>query len=346
MLSVQPLAGGGGAAGYYLQHEAGCEHEHEHEPDRDGLGYYVNEHERPGRWLGGGAAALGLSGPLTPEGAQVLRGLLDGRLGGELLARPVLRHTEDRRTVDVRRCGFDLTFSAPKSVSVLWALGDADVAAQVRQAHAAAAADALGLLEQLAARAARGHQGDGQRATRIATSGVIAAGFEHQTSRAGDPQLHTHMLLINLAQGVDGRWSALDSRTLHRQATTASHLYQHRLRAELTRRLGVCWTQVERGIAEVDGMPLPVRRAFSTRRRQIEQHLAARGPQPGDNAASRGRARQLAARVACLATRPSKRYEQPLTQHQRWAETAAGLGFTDTDVRALLDRPHQPGRST
>jgi conjugative relaxase-like TrwC/TraI family protein len=344
VLSVQPLAGGGGAAGYYLQREAGCEHELEVDPGRDGLGYYVNEHDGPGRWLGGGAATLGLSGPLGADGAEVLRGLLDGRFGGEQLARPVLRHA-DGRTSDVRRCGFDLTFSAPKSVSVLWALADTDVAEQVRQAHAAAVQDALGLVEHLAARAARGHQGDGQRAPRIETSGVIAAGFEHQTSRAADPQLHTHVLLINLAQGVDGRWSALDSRTLHRQATTASHLYQHRLRAELTRRLGVGWTEVERGIAEVDGIPLSVRRAFSTRRRQIEQHLEQRGPQPAaDGPARRGRAGQLAARVACLATRPAKRHEQPAGQRHRWRATADRLGFTADDVRAVLTRRHDPGQ--
>ena len=342
MLSVQPLAGGGGAAKYYLQHEAGCEHE---PPGRDGLGYYVNEHDEPGVWLGRGAEALGLSGSLGSKGACVLRELLDGRLGGEQLARAVHRHADDGRKVDVRRCGFDLTFSAPKSVSALWALADPNVAEQIAQAHQRATEDALRLLEQLAARAARGHQGDGQRAPRIATSGMIAAGFAHTTSRAADPQLHTHVVVVNLAQGVDGRWSALDSRTLHRQATTASHLYQHLLRAELTRRLGVGWTEVQRGIAEIDGVPLSVRRAFSTRRRQIEKHLAhttsrTKEPEPGQG--RRGRAAQLAARIACLATRPAKQHEQPQSQRQRWAATAAGLGFTSTDVRDLLARRHEP----
>jgi conjugative relaxase-like TrwC/TraI family protein len=342
VLSVQPLAGGSGAASYYLQHEAGCEHELE---GRDGLGYYVNDHDAPGVWLGRGAAALGLSGPLGADGADALRQLLDGRFGGEVLARPVWRHTEDGRKINARRSGFDLTFSAPKSVSVLWALADAGVAEQIAQSHQAAAADALALLEQLAARAARGHQGDGQRAPRIATSGMIAAGFDHSTSRAGDPQLHTHVVLVNLAQGVDGRWSALDSRTLHRQATTASHLYQHLLRAELTSRLGVGWTSVERGIAEIDGVPLSVRRAFSTRRRQIEVHLAhavtrTAGEEERDRV-PRGRAAQLAARIACLATRPSKRNEQPPLQRQRWAATATALGFTGDDVRSLLANTRQ-----
>ncbi|MBK5307782.1 MAG: relaxase domain-containing protein [Frankiaceae bacterium] len=341
MLSVQPLAGGGGAAKYYLQHEAGCEHE---PPGRDGLGYYVNDHDEPGHWLGRGAAALGLSGPLGTAGAVMLRELLDGRLGEQQLARPVHRRTDDGRKIDARRCGFDLTFSAPKSVSVLWALAEPGVAEQIAQAHQRAAEEALGLLEQVAARAARGHQGDGQRAPRIATSGMIAAGFQHTTSRAADPQLHTHVVLVNLAQGVDGRWSALDSRTLHRQATTASHLYQHLLRAELTRRLGVGWSEVQRGIAEIDGVPLNVRRAFSTRRRQIENHLAhttSRPREPESGKEPRGRAAQLAARIACLATRPAKQHEEPQSQRQRWAATAAGLGFTTADVRDLLNRRHE-----
>jgi conjugative relaxase-like TrwC/TraI family protein len=338
VLSVQPLAGGAGAATYYLHREAGCEHEH------DGLGYYVNTQDPPGRWLGHGAAALGLTGPLTPDRAEVLRELLDGRLAGEQLARPVWRYDAHGHRVDVRVSGFDLTFSAPKSVSVLWALAPPEVAEQVRQAHTQAVHDALALLEPLVARAARGHQGDGQRAGRIGTSGVLAAGFEHGTSRAGDPQLHTHVLLLNLTQGVDGRWSALDSRTLHRQATTASHLYQHVLRAELTRRLGVGWTPVERGIAEVDGIPHAVRRVFSTRRRQIEQHLTTHPPAKLAQTGRRpGRAAQLAARAACLLTRPGKQHEPATSLRARWAATAEQAGFSRADLDTLLTRQHQPG---
>jgi conjugative relaxase-like TrwC/TraI family protein len=343
VLSVQPLAGGAGAAAYYLHREAGCAHEHAH----GGVGYYLNRQDPAGRWLGHGAAALGLTGALTSDRAEVLRELLDGRLAGEQLARPVWRRDEHGQRVDVRVCGFDLTFSAPKSVSVLWGLAPPEVAEQVRQAHTQAVLDALAMLEPLVARAARGHQGDGQRAPRIGTSGVLAAGFEHGTSRAGDPQLHTHVLLLNLAQGLDGRWSALDSRTLHRQATTASHLYQHVLRAELTRRLSVGWTPVQRGIAEVDGIPHAVRRVFSTRRRQIEQHLSEHAPEVLAHAAAgvtrRGRAAQLAARAACLLTRPRKRHEPNASLRERWASSADRAGFSRADLATLLTRQHQPG---
>lgn len=231
MISVQPLVGGGTAAGYYLQREAGCERESTG-ADRQ-LGYYLDGPEPIGCWVGGGAKALGLTGPLTETGATLLRELLEGRgLDGQRLLPPVYRYTQEGTRVDVRRCGFDVTLSSPKSVSVLMGLADPQIAAQVQLAHQRALTDAIELLEQLTARAARGHQGNGRRASRIPTSGLIAAGFEHHTSRTADPQLHTHVVIANLACAVDGRWSALDSRTLHRQATTCSYLYQARLRAE------------------------------------------------------------------------------------------------------------------
>jgi conjugative relaxase-like TrwC/TraI family protein len=266
VISVATLAGGASAR-YYTRAD-GCERELLQEiavPDERALardrqagtvGYYVNGRDLPGEWTGRGAQALGLSGRLTAEDARVLQDLLEGHHRGEQLARPVWRRDDSGARADVRRAGFDVTFSAPKSVSTLMALADPAVVEQVLAAHRHAAAEALALLKNLSARASRGHQGDGQLAPRIGTDGFVAAAFTHTTSRALDPQLHTHVVIANLARGADGRWSALDSRTLHREATTASYLYQHRLRAELTKRLGVAWTGIGRGVAEVDGIPL------------------------------------------------------------------------------------------
>jgi conjugative relaxase-like TrwC/TraI family protein len=339
---------GGAVAGYYVRAE-GCERELVQElaqsrdlepsrPLRTDLGYYVNERDLPGRWIGGGARALRLGGELDERDGTVLRELIDGRHDGQPLVAPVWRRDDTGVRVDVRRAGFDVTFSAPKSVSTILALAQPETARQVMDAHEQAVTEALGLLERLAARVARGHHGDGQRAPRIATSGFVGAAFTHTTSRALDPQLHTHVVLANLAQGNDGRWSALDSRTLHREATTASYLYQHLLRAQLTERLGVAWSDVDRGVAEVDGVPLSVRREFSTRRRQIETALGGRAATK-EGAGLRGRARQLAARAACLATRPSKRHAPVLELRQSWAERATAAGFSPADVHALLRRP-------
>jgi conjugative relaxase-like TrwC/TraI family protein len=171
------------------------------------------------------------------------------------------------RRVDVRRPGIDVTVSAPKSVSVLYALGDARVAAQVRAAHQTAVGQVLEYLESVAGHGLRGHQGDGQRATHIPTDGWIAAAFEHHTSRAGDPQLHTHLVVANLLHGADRRWSAVDATAIYRHALTGSYLYHAVLRGQLTARLGVEWTTPTKGIAEVAGLPTELLTTFSTRRR-------------------------------------------------------------------------------
>jgi len=107
--------------------------------------------------------------------------------------------------------GFDLTFSAPKSVTLLFALGDARVAGAARAAHEAAVVEALAYLEETAVRVRRGKDG----VTVLPGEGMMAAGFRHRSSRAADPQLHTHVLVMNMAKGPDGRWSALDGTALY-----------------------------------------------------------------------------------------------------------------------------------
>ena len=160
--------------------------------------------------------------------------------------------------------GLDLTFSAPKSVSLLFALGDGELSALVRRAHDAAVGQALGYLEREAGEVRRGEDGR----DRLPGGGFVAAAFRHRTSRAGDPQLHTHVLVANMTRGSDGRWSALDGRQLYLQAKTAGTLYQAALRDQL-RPLGLAWVLNANGTAEVDGIPRSVLRGFSRRREQI-----------------------------------------------------------------------------
>ena len=222
----------------------------------------------------------------------------------------------DRR-VDVRRPGIDVTISAPKSVSVLFGLGDHQVAAAVRSAHQAAVGEALGYLEAVAGHGLRGHQGDGQRAAHIGTDGWIVAAFEHHTSRAGDPQLHTHLVVPNLLRGADGNWSAIDSKAVYRNALTASYVYHAVLRGQLTERLGITWTAPVKGIAEVAGLPTDLLGAFSTRRRQILAAMREAGTSGPD-----------AAQAACLATRPAKPDAAAETAlRDRWAARARSAGL-------------------
>ncbi|HEY5134406.1 MAG TPA: MobF family relaxase [Candidatus Nanopelagicales bacterium] len=197
--------------------------------------------------------------------------------------------------VDARRAGVDLTFSAPKSVSLLFAFGDSTQITAVRDAHETAISEALAYLDRVAGHGLRGHHGDGQSARHIATDGLLGVAFEHRTSRAMDPQLHTHVVVPNLVRGVDGQWSAIDTRALHRHARTAGYLYQAVLRSELTATLGVAWGSVRRGQADLVGVPRDTLAVFSTRRAQIETELAQSGGAGG-----------RAAQVACLTTRPTK----------------------------------------
>lgn len=277
--------------------------------------YYTGHGEEPGRWLGGSAERLGLSGTVE---ANDLRAVLSG--------------VDPRDETALLRCvrvpGFDATFSAPKSVSLLYALGDGTVPRRVVAAHEAAVDAAVGYLERNAALVRRGHGGLEQ----IGSSGFVAAAFRHRTSRAGDPQLHTHVLIANAARGVDGRWSALDGRQLYLQQRTAGFVYQAHLRAELTRSLGVSWLPAHNGMADIAGIAAVVLREFSQRRVEIEQRLEETG-------ASSARAAQ----VATLATRQAKNYDiDPATLAAQWWVRAEVVGFGPEQVAGVLGRRREP----
>lgn len=311
MLSIGKLAAG--QASYYLDQAAG--RVDVVESVGDGLeDYYAGAAEARGQWVGEGAAALGLAHEV--DGAALRRVLfgLDPDDGAPLRS----------SSSAVRVAGFDLTFSAPKSVSVVFGIGDHEMRAAVRGAHDRAVREAVGYLEVSAAAVRRGAGG----ARVEPADGLVAATFRHRTSRVGDPQLHTHVLVANLGRGPDGRWSALDGRQLYAQARAASFIYQAVLRGELTRELGLEWLPVRQGIAELAGVPKPVLRAFSRRRAQIEAALE-----------ERGTSSPRAAEAAALATRSAKdRGVDAGELVAGWRSRAAALGFERGDLERLLGR--------
>jgi conjugative relaxase-like TrwC/TraI family protein len=276
--------------------------------------YYTGAGEAPGRWKGTAARALGMDGEVD-----------DDALGAALAG--TNPKTGDQLTVvrsGPRVPGFDLTFSAPKSVSLMFGLGERGMSRQVREAHDRAVDAALDYMERHAAVARRGRGG----VELVPGNGFVAAAFRHRVSRAGDPQLHTHVLVANMTRGPDGHWTALDGRRLYAHAKTAGYLYQAQLRAELVRRLGIEWTAVHKGSAEIAGVPAPVMRAFSRRRAEIEQALADRGEQSAK-----------AAQVATLDSRQAKDYGvRPESLRERWADQARRLGFEPREFEALTAR--------
>src|SRR5690606_20989993 len=116
--------------------------------------------------------------------------------------------------------GFDMTFSAPKSVSVLWGLAEPGLRGRIVAAHHEAIATVLRVVERDAARTRIGQGG----AVQVPTRGLIAAAFDHYDSRDGDPQLHTHVTVANRVQGVDGVWRTVFSQRLFRSAVAMSEL--------------------------------------------------------------------------------------------------------------------------
>ena len=234
--------------------------------------YYSGRGESPGRWTGGGTETLGVGGRVDDDGFMAL---MDGRDPG---TGERLKHVGGRSKV----AAFDLTFSAPKSVSVLFAIGEPTLAAALVDAHESAVDAALAYLEREACRVRRGRGG----VRREMGEGFVAAAYRHRMSRAEDPQLHTHVVAANMARGADGRWTALDATPIYQHAKAAGFLYQAHLRAAVRERLPwVRWGSVRNGMAEIEQLPPAVLREFSTRRRQIEERereLVTAGVQVGD----------------------------------------------------------------
>ncbi|HEX7197783.1 MAG TPA: MobF family relaxase, partial [Candidatus Limnocylindria bacterium] len=156
----------------------------------------------------------------------------------------------------------------------------------------------------------------------VRAEGLVTAAFRHRTSRAGDPQVHTHCLAANVVERIDGGWGALHSPPLYRHARTAGFVYQAVLRGELTSRLAVEWGEVTNGHAEIGGIDGRLLRQFSKRRAEIEAVLSARGADSPS-----------AAQTAALASRRAKDHDvDPETLTERWAAEAATL---DSDVAAV-----------
>ena len=271
--------------------------------------YFAGRGEAPGVWMGAGAAALGLSGRVDPEEYLAV---MDGRSpdGDTRLA----RGRGGRRV-----CGWSLTFSAPKSLSLLWAFGDPELAETVRGAHDRAVAETMSVLEAEAARARRGHDGT----TLHDVDGLIAAAFRHRSSRAGDPQLHTHVIVANVVRSIeDRRWSGLDSRGLYDLKMAGGALYRSALRAELDR-LGLRWAVGADGLGEVADIDRRVLQAFSIQRQRIQAELERTGHSSAPSA-----------QVAAYRVRPAKDPQLAAAgDDQLRARWAARLGQIRLDGR-------------
>lgn len=187
--------------------------------------YYEQSGNPAGRWYGEGLAGLGdatrpiRAGDVVTEAAMtaVFRDGVDP-LSNDALGRAYRTFDDGKRHAVV---GYDLTFTAPKSVSVLWALADDATRVIVYDAHRATLASSLEFVEQRVIRTRIGNGGRHQ----VRTRGMVAAAFDHWDTRAGDPNLHMHVVIANKVQGYDGAWRSVDGRTVHAAVVSVSELY-------------------------------------------------------------------------------------------------------------------------
>ncbi|MHA7177362.1 MobF family relaxase [Arthrobacter sp. Sr24] len=250
---------------------------------KDLTDYYTKSGNPRGIWLGAGVDGIGVEAgaPVTDAAAKAVFEQATNPVTGDALGRPHGHRTVVHpvgqpgaaATVRAPVAGFDLTFSVPKSVSVLWALGNHDVQGRVLAAHHRAVQDTLQWLETKAIHTRAGHNG----VARVPVRGAVAAAFDHWESRAGDPQLHTHLVIANRVRRItDGAWTSLDARTLYQAVVAASEHYNGLLFDELQRQLGTV-TEVRAPavkshnfIHELAGIDPKLIAEFSTRAKSIE----------------------------------------------------------------------------
>jgi DNA primase catalytic core len=244
--------------------------------------------------------------------------------------------------------GFDLTFSPVKSVSALWALAEPGLAARIERCHQQAVADALEFIEQHALYTRTGTDGVRQ----VDVGGLIGTAFTHRDSRAGDPDLHTHVAVANKVQTLtDGRWLSIDSRVLHKAVVAASETYNTALERRLAEAIGVRFEAREdtdprkRPIREIVGMDAALNQRWSTRRQSIEARrrvLAAvfqadhgRPPTPVEAIAL--------AQQATLETREAKHEPRSLAEQRTtwWRQAMEVLGG-ETGIRSMIHAALHP----
>jgi conjugative relaxase-like TrwC/TraI family protein len=237
---------------------------------------------------------------------------------------------KDSRPPSQTVAGYDLTFSPVKSVSTLWAVAEPAVAAAIERAHQAAVQDALTFIEEHALFTRTGAQGIRQ----VNVRGLVAAAFTHRDSRAGDPDLHTHVTVANKVQTLDGRWLSIDGRVLFKAKVAASETYNTALEQHLRDTLGVRFVErpaadpSKRPIREIVGVNPRLNQWWSTRRAHINlrrgelavqfQHDHGRPPTPVE-------ALHLA-QQATLETRDAKHEPRSLAeQRTTWMNEASAV---------------------
>ncbi len=275
--------------------------------------YYLDAEEPPGFWLGDGANALGLEGQVDEE---AFRNLFRGfSPDGE---KTLVRNAQSKG----RRCGWDLTWSAPKSVSTIWSQASAPVREEIEAALKGAVGEGVAYLAGVGAVSRRGENGVVRDRAEL-----LLAAFPHSTSRAQDPQLHVHTLLLNLGIRPDGSVGTLDPRELFRHQHAAGAIFRAELAAQLEKRLGLRAVREGRSF-EILGVDQGLMDTFSKRRHEIVAALK-----------DKGLSGAKAAEVAAFATRSKKAHIPRAELFESWHAIGREHHWTSRNVEHLVHAP-------
>lgn len=244
--------------------------------------------------------------------------------------------------------GYDFTFSPVKSVSALWAVAPREIAEKIEAAHHAAIADVLAYLERHAVftRVGRGS------VRQVETEGLIVTAFDHRDSRAGEPMLHTHVVVSNKVRRLhDGEWGALDGRMIYAHNVPASEIYNTRLEHHLQMALGVVFAERpgldprKRPIREIASVPAELLRAWSSRTEDITAEMAEMAAEFQDRNAREPTPKDLLrmGEKATLSTRGGKHHARSRNeQRTEWREQAAGLLGGEGPLDAMVSTALHP----
>ncbi|MGN5734700.1 MobF family relaxase [Arthrobacter psychrochitiniphilus] len=321
----------------------------------DATSYYMKAGTPSGRWLGIGLAGIGRESlaPVTSDDATAVFTNADHpdthQPLGHHHGKATIAHRNGEEIQRVAVAGFDLTFSVPKSISVLWALASRDEQQQILAAHHAAVNEVLEWLEESAIHTRTGRGG----VAHVAAKGAVAAAFDHWESRARDPQLHTHVVIANRVQrATDGAWTTLDSRTLYKATVAASEHYNGLLFDRLQERLGAIpgfrppTSHVRNARHELVGVDDALIHEFSSRTHHIDEEkdrLVAAWTQEHGSEPSPTMVLKLR-QQATLSTRQAKGKDPRPLSHLAagWRSRAQQLGFEPADVvRQTINRSHE-----
>ncbi|MDP9441145.1 MAG: relaxase domain-containing protein, partial [Actinomycetota bacterium] len=293
----------------------------------DSARYYAAAGTPPGRFLGRGLAGLGGSERTVREGDQVSAEMLHNMLAR--LADPITGEVLGRRPMLTKKppvAGFDLTFSPPKSISIMWAMADRGTKTVIEELCLQALGEVLSWAEDHVFRTRTGTQGIRQEHVR----GVVASAWMHYESRDGDPQLHHHVVVLNRAQTAsDGRWRTLDSRGLHRWVVAMSERHVGLIEDLMTERFGVGWEETTtiagRAVKrEVAGVAPDLVAEFSQRTEAIERSIAGKVAEFSQVRGRAATAQELGGihRAAWGETRRAKAHRSLAVMTEEWTERA------------------------